>query len=124
MGHHVMAPLADRTPPWGHYASIGSMWMNSPAHRAAALLDPIDPLDRDRRPGCVLDLQRLLALRLAQLNSSSGPTVFVFWTGPENSLPYPDLAQGPRGIDAAKCARDWPGSEAPCGRVVPFRPTA
>lgn len=39
MGHHVMGPARRQNAAMGHYASIGAMWMNSPAHRAA-LLDP------------------------------------------------------------------------------------
>jgi uncharacterized protein YkwD len=39
MGHHVMGPARRQNAAMGHYASIGSMWMNSPGHRAA-LLDP------------------------------------------------------------------------------------
>ncbi|GAC1449982.1 MAG: hypothetical protein NVSMB9_34150 [Isosphaeraceae bacterium] len=39
MGHHVMGPARRQNSAMGHYASIGAMWMNSPAHRAA-LLDP------------------------------------------------------------------------------------
>ncbi len=39
MGHHVMGPARRQNSAMGHYASIGAMWMASPAHRAA-LLDP------------------------------------------------------------------------------------
>ncbi len=39
MGHHVMGPARRQNSAMGNYASIGSMWMASPAHRAA-LLDP------------------------------------------------------------------------------------
>lgn len=39
MGHHVMGPARRQNSAMGDYASIGAMWMNSPAHRAA-LLDP------------------------------------------------------------------------------------
>ena len=39
MGHYVMGPARRQNSAMGNYASIGSMWMNSPAHRAA-LLDP------------------------------------------------------------------------------------
>lgn len=39
MGHHVMGPARRQNSAMGNYASIGAMWMNSPAHRAA-LLDP------------------------------------------------------------------------------------
>ncbi|WP_406698779.1 CAP domain-containing protein [Singulisphaera sp. Ch08] len=39
MGHHVMGPARRQNAAMGQYASIGAMWMNSPAHRAA-LLDP------------------------------------------------------------------------------------
>jgi uncharacterized protein YkwD len=39
MGHFVMGPARRQNSAMGAFASIGSMWMNSPAHRAA-LLDP------------------------------------------------------------------------------------
>jgi uncharacterized protein YkwD len=39
MGHFVMGPARRQNSAMGGFASIGSMWMNSPAHRAA-LLDP------------------------------------------------------------------------------------
>lgn len=39
MGHFVMGPARRQNSAVGAFASIGSMWMNSPAHRAA-LLDP------------------------------------------------------------------------------------
>lgn len=39
MGHYVMGPARRQNSATGSYASIGSMWMASPAHRAA-LLDP------------------------------------------------------------------------------------
>jgi uncharacterized protein YkwD len=39
MGHHVMGPARRQNSAMGNYASIGAMWMGSPAHRAA-LLDP------------------------------------------------------------------------------------
>jgi uncharacterized protein YkwD len=39
MGHYVMGPARRQNSAMGNYASIGSMWMSSPAHRAA-LLDP------------------------------------------------------------------------------------
>jgi uncharacterized protein YkwD len=39
MGHYVMGSARRQNSAMGHYASIGAMWMNSPAHRAA-LLDP------------------------------------------------------------------------------------
>jgi uncharacterized protein YkwD len=39
MGHFVMGPARRQNSAMGHYASIGAMWMASPAHRAA-LLDP------------------------------------------------------------------------------------
>lgn len=39
MGHYVMGPARRQNSAMGHYASIGAMWMGSPAHRAA-LLDP------------------------------------------------------------------------------------
>ena len=39
MGHHVMGPARRQNSAMGNYASIGAMWMASPAHRAA-LLDP------------------------------------------------------------------------------------
>jgi uncharacterized protein YkwD len=39
MGHYVMGPSRRQNCAVGNSASIGSMWMNSPAHRAA-LLDP------------------------------------------------------------------------------------
>jgi len=39
MGHHVMGPARRQNSAMGAYASIGAMWMASPAHRAA-LLDP------------------------------------------------------------------------------------
>jgi uncharacterized protein YkwD len=39
MGHFVMGPARRQNAAVGAFANIGSMWMNSPAHRAA-LLDP------------------------------------------------------------------------------------
>lgn len=39
MGHFVMGPARRQNAAMGAYQNIGSMWMNSPAHRAA-LLDP------------------------------------------------------------------------------------
>lgn len=39
IGHFVMGPARRQNSAMGNSASIGSMWMNSPAHRAA-LLDP------------------------------------------------------------------------------------
>jgi uncharacterized protein YkwD len=39
MGHFVMGPARRQNAAMGSYGNIGSMWMNSPAHRAA-LLDP------------------------------------------------------------------------------------
>lgn len=39
MGHHVMGPARRQNAAMGAYATIGSMWLNSPAHRSA-LLDP------------------------------------------------------------------------------------
>jgi uncharacterized protein YkwD len=39
MGHFVMGPARRQNAAMGSFANIGSMWMNSPAHRAA-LLDP------------------------------------------------------------------------------------
>ena len=39
MGHFVMGPARRQNSAMGNYASIGAMWMSSPAHRAA-LLDP------------------------------------------------------------------------------------
>lgn len=39
MGHYVMGPARRQNSAMGNYASIGAMWMASPAHRAA-LLDP------------------------------------------------------------------------------------
>jgi uncharacterized protein YkwD len=39
MGHYVMGGARRQNSAMGSFASIGSMWMNSPAHRAA-LLDP------------------------------------------------------------------------------------
>jgi uncharacterized protein YkwD len=39
MGHFVMGPARRQNAAFGSYGSIGDMWMNSPAHRAA-LLDP------------------------------------------------------------------------------------
>jgi uncharacterized protein YkwD len=39
LGHFVMGPARRQNSAMGSAASIGSMWMNSPAHRAA-LLDP------------------------------------------------------------------------------------
>ncbi len=39
LGHYVMGSARRQNSAMGHYASIGAMWMNSPAHRAA-LLDP------------------------------------------------------------------------------------
>lgn len=39
MGHFVMGPARRQNAAFGSVADIGSMWMNSPAHRAA-LLDP------------------------------------------------------------------------------------
>ena len=59
MGHFVMGPARRQNSAMGAFANIGSMWMNSPAHRAA-LLDPTITRDRDRWPGCVLDVQRVL----------------------------------------------------------------
>ena len=39
LGHFVMGPARRQNSAMGSSSSIGSMWMNSPAHRAA-LLDP------------------------------------------------------------------------------------
>jgi len=39
IGHYVMGPARRQNSAMGSFSSIGSMWMNSPAHRAA-LLDP------------------------------------------------------------------------------------
>ena len=39
IGHFVMGPARRQNSAMGQYASIGAMWMASPAHRAA-LLDP------------------------------------------------------------------------------------
>ncbi len=39
LGHFVMGPARRQNSAMGNYASIGAMWMGSPAHRAA-LLDP------------------------------------------------------------------------------------
>jgi len=39
IGHYVMGPARRQNSAMGNGASIGTMWMNSPAHRAA-LLDP------------------------------------------------------------------------------------
>ena len=39
LGHYVMGPARRQNSAMGGYGSIGAMWMNSPAHRAA-LLDP------------------------------------------------------------------------------------
>ena len=39
MGHFVMGPARRQNAAMGSFGNIGSMWMNSPAHRAA-LLDP------------------------------------------------------------------------------------
>ena len=39
IGHFVMGPARRQNSAMGHYASIGAMWMASPAHQAA-LLDP------------------------------------------------------------------------------------
>jgi len=39
MGHHVMGPARRQNSAMGAYPNITSMWMASPAHRAA-LLDP------------------------------------------------------------------------------------
>ena len=39
MGHFVMGPARRQNAAMGAFANIGTMWMNSPAHRAA-LLDP------------------------------------------------------------------------------------
>jgi uncharacterized protein YkwD len=39
IGHFVMGPARRQNSAMGSYASIGAMWMSSPAHRAA-LLDP------------------------------------------------------------------------------------
>jgi hypothetical protein len=39
IGHFVMGPARRQNSGMGHYASIGAMWMASPAHQAA-LLDP------------------------------------------------------------------------------------
>ena len=39
IGHYVMGPARRQNSAMGGYGSIGSMWMNSPGHRAS-LLDP------------------------------------------------------------------------------------
>jgi len=39
LGHHIMGPARRQNSAMGSASSIGSMWMNSPAHRSA-LLDP------------------------------------------------------------------------------------
>jgi uncharacterized protein YkwD len=39
IGHFVMGPARRQNSAMGNYASIGAMWLSSPAHRAA-LLDP------------------------------------------------------------------------------------
>jgi len=39
IGHYVMGPARRQNSAMGGFSSIGQMWMNSPAHRAA-LLDP------------------------------------------------------------------------------------
>lgn len=39
LGHYVMGPARRQNSAMGVYGTIGTMWMNSPAHRAA-LLDP------------------------------------------------------------------------------------
>ena len=39
IGHFVMGPARRQNSAMGAFANIGSMWMGSPAHRAA-LLDP------------------------------------------------------------------------------------
>jgi uncharacterized protein YkwD len=39
LGHHVMGPARRQNSAIGSASTIGNMWMNSPAHRAA-LLDP------------------------------------------------------------------------------------
>jgi uncharacterized protein YkwD len=39
IGHYVMGPARRQNSAMGAFSSIGQMWMNSPAHRAA-LLDP------------------------------------------------------------------------------------
>jgi uncharacterized protein YkwD len=39
MGHFVMGPARRQNAAFGSFSNIGSMWMNSPGHRAA-LLDP------------------------------------------------------------------------------------
>lgn len=39
IGHYVMGPARRQNSAMGSFSSIGAMWMNSPAHRAA-LLDP------------------------------------------------------------------------------------
>jgi uncharacterized protein YkwD len=39
MGHFVMGPARRQNSAMGNFASIGAMWLASPAHRAA-LLDP------------------------------------------------------------------------------------
>ena len=39
LGHFVMGPARRQNSAMGNYASIGAMWLASPAHRSA-LLDP------------------------------------------------------------------------------------
>jgi uncharacterized protein YkwD len=39
IGHYVMGPARRQNSAMGAFSSIGAMWVNSPAHRAA-LLDP------------------------------------------------------------------------------------
>ena len=41
MGHHIMGPSRRQNCAMGHSGSIGSMWMNSPAHRANMLASDI-----------------------------------------------------------------------------------
>jgi hypothetical protein len=57
-----MGPARRQNSAMGHAASIGAQWMASPPHRAGPAR-PGHPLDRDRRPGRVLDVQRLLIRR-------------------------------------------------------------
>ena len=64
MGHYVMGPARRQNSAMGSYASIGSMWMASPAHRAA-LLDPSIRWIGIAGLGRLLDVQRQLTGRSA-----------------------------------------------------------
>ena len=40
MGHFVMGPARRQNAAFGAYSSVGTMWMNSPAHRGPCLIPP------------------------------------------------------------------------------------